>query len=163
MSFHIFATTLSPCFKKAQTESDSQIRKHVRINGKRRVTRWVTRRFDTVSILFDIEINAFLTLWFQSTPSLKYEVFRNSLNIRRLLDNLYEYIILNQLCNYLIISYLVHFTSSNIKYIDNQLVTVSKVQMICKCMHKTTYTKYKGTLFIMTSFYFYAPRVNILL
>ena len=25
------------------------------------------------------------------------------------------------------------FTSSNIKYIDKQLVTVSKVQMICKC------------------------------
>ena len=35
----IFSHTLSPCFKKAQTESDSQIRKHVRINGKRRVTR----------------------------------------------------------------------------------------------------------------------------
>lgn len=28
-------------------------------------------------------------------------------------------------------------TSSNIKYIDNQLVTVSKVQMICKCKYKT--------------------------
>lgn len=25
----------------------------------------------------------------------------------------------------------------NIKYIDNQLVTVSKVQMICKCKYKT--------------------------
>lgn len=29
------------------------------------------------------------------------------------------------------------FSSSNIKYIDNQLVTVSKVQMICKCKYKT--------------------------
>ncbi|MEO5022926.1 hypothetical protein ABHZ92_28785 [Bacteroides ovatus] len=29
------------------------------------------------------------------------------------------------------------FTISNIKYIDNQLVTVSKVQMICKCKYKT--------------------------
>ena len=27
--------------------------------------------------------------------------------------------------------------SPNIKYIDNQLVTVSKVQMICKCKYKT--------------------------
>lgn len=26
-----------------------------------------------------------------------------------------------------------NFPCSNIKYIDNQLVTVSKVQMICKC------------------------------
>ena len=26
---------------------------------------------------------------------------------------------------------------SNIKFIDNQLVTVSKVQMICKCTYKT--------------------------
>ena len=62
-------------------------------------------------------------------------------------------------CTLLLIVYYVftfwhYLTSSNIKYIDNQLVTVSKVQMICKCMHKTTYTKYKGTLFIMTSFYF---------
>ena len=29
------------------------------------------------------------------------------------------------------------FSCSNIKYIDNQLVTVSKVQMICKCTYKT--------------------------
>lgn len=28
-------------------------------------------------------------------------------------------------------------TSSNIKYIDNQLVTVIKIQMICKCKYKT--------------------------
>ena len=28
-------------------------------------------------------------------------------------------------------------TSSNIKYIDNQLVTAIKVQMICKCKYKT--------------------------
>ena len=30
-----------------------------------------------------------------------------------------------------------HLTSSNIKYIDNQLVTVIKIQMICKCKYKT--------------------------
>lgn len=30
-----------------------------------------------------------------------------------------------------------HSTSSNIKYIDNQLVTVIKIQMICKCKYKT--------------------------
>ena len=29
------------------------------------------------------------------------------------------------------------FSCSNIKYIDNQLVAVSKVQMICKCKYKT--------------------------
>lgn len=29
------------------------------------------------------------------------------------------------------------FSSSNIKYIDNQLVTVIKIQMICKCKYKT--------------------------
>lgn len=29
------------------------------------------------------------------------------------------------------------FTFSNIKYIDNQLVTVIKIQMICKCKYKT--------------------------
>lgn len=29
------------------------------------------------------------------------------------------------------------FTTSNIKYIDNQLVTVIKIQMICKCKYKT--------------------------
>lgn len=29
------------------------------------------------------------------------------------------------------------FSSSNIKYIDNQLVTAIKVQMICKCKYKT--------------------------
>ena len=29
------------------------------------------------------------------------------------------------------------FTPSNIKYIDNQLVTVIKIQMICKCKYKT--------------------------
>ena len=31
----------------------------------------------------------------------------------------------------------IYFTSSNIKYIDNQLVTVIKIQMICKCKYKT--------------------------
>lgn len=31
----------------------------------------------------------------------------------------------------------IQFSTSNIKYIDNQLVTVSKVQMICKCKYKT--------------------------
>ena len=30
-----------------------------------------------------------------------------------------------------------YFTSSNIKYIDNQLVAVIKIQMICKCKYKT--------------------------
>lgn len=30
-----------------------------------------------------------------------------------------------------------YMTSSNIKYIDNQLVTVIKIQMICKCKYKT--------------------------
>lgn len=30
-----------------------------------------------------------------------------------------------------------NFTYSNIKYIDNQLVTVIKIQMICKCKYKT--------------------------
>ena len=30
-----------------------------------------------------------------------------------------------------------HSPSSNIKYIDNQLVTVIKIQMICKCKYKT--------------------------
>lgn len=30
-----------------------------------------------------------------------------------------------------------HFTTPNIKYIDNQLVTVIKIQMICKCKYKT--------------------------
>lgn len=30
-----------------------------------------------------------------------------------------------------------YFTNSNIKYIDNQLVTAIKVQMICKCKYKT--------------------------
>lgn len=29
------------------------------------------------------------------------------------------------------------FSCSNIKYIDNQLVTVIKIQMICKCKYKT--------------------------
>lgn len=29
------------------------------------------------------------------------------------------------------------FPYSNIKYIDNQLVTVIKIQMICKCKYKT--------------------------
>ncbi len=29
------------------------------------------------------------------------------------------------------------FSISNIKYIDNQLVTVIKIQMICKCKYKT--------------------------
>ena len=32
---------------------------------------------------------------------------------------------------------LCYLTSSNIKYIDNQLVTVIKIQMICKCKYKT--------------------------
>lgn len=30
-----------------------------------------------------------------------------------------------------------YITNSNIKYIDNQLVTVIKIQMICKCKYKT--------------------------
>ena len=30
-----------------------------------------------------------------------------------------------------------YLTTSNIKYIDNQLVTVIKIQMICKCKYKT--------------------------
>lgn len=30
-----------------------------------------------------------------------------------------------------------YLSSSNIKYIDNQLVTVIKIQMICKCKYKT--------------------------
>ena len=33
--------------------------------------------------------------------------------------------------------FLYEFTNSNIKYIDNQLVTVIKIQMICKCKYKT--------------------------
>ncbi len=33
--------------------------------------------------------------------------------------------------------FILYFTSSNIKYIDNQLVTVIKIQMICKCKYKT--------------------------
>ena len=37
----------------------------------------------------------------------------------------------------LIAVYQPYFTSSNIKYIDNQLVTVIKIQMICKCKYKT--------------------------
>ena len=32
---------------------------------------------------------------------------------------------------------LYQLSSSNIKYIDNQLVTVIKIQMICKCKYKT--------------------------
>lgn len=31
----------------------------------------------------------------------------------------------------------VDITSLNIKYTDNQLVTVIKIQMICKCKYKT--------------------------
>lgn len=31
----------------------------------------------------------------------------------------------------------IELSSSNIKYIDNQLVTVIKIQMICKCKYKT--------------------------
>lgn len=31
----------------------------------------------------------------------------------------------------------IYFTNLNIKYIDNQLVTVIKIQMICKCKYKT--------------------------
>lgn len=42
----------------------------------------------------------------------------------------------NELCLISIILFL-YFTSSNIKYIDNQLVTVIKIQMICKCKYKT--------------------------
>ncbi len=38
---------------------------------------------------------------------------------------------------YYLFPYRNHFTSSNIKYIDNQLVTVIKIQMICKCKYKT--------------------------
>ena len=38
---------------------------------------------------------------------------------------------------YLSVVIYTYFTSSNIKYIDNQLVIVSKVQMICKCKYKT--------------------------
>lgn len=38
---------------------------------------------------------------------------------------------------YYLYPYRNHFTSSNIKYIDNQLVTVIKIQMICKCKYKT--------------------------
>lgn len=30
-----------------------------------------------------------------------------------------------------------YFSTLNIKYIDNQLVTVIKIQMICKCKYKT--------------------------
>ena len=55
---------------------------------------------------------------------------------------------------YILIPLCAYFTSSNIKCIDNQYITFIKVQIICKCMHKTTYTKYKRTLFIRTSFYF---------
>lgn len=45
-----------------------------------------------------------------------------------------------------------HITSSNIKYIDNQLVTVIKIQMICKCKYKP-YRKVQWTLLCMiTSF-----------
>ena len=38
---------------------------------------------------------------------------------------------------YYLYPYRNHLTSSNIKYIDNQLVTAIKVQMICKCKYKT--------------------------
>ena len=38
---------------------------------------------------------------------------------------------------YYLYPYRNHLTSSNIKYIDNQLVTVIKIQMICKCKYKT--------------------------
>lgn len=38
---------------------------------------------------------------------------------------------------YYLFPYRNHLTSSNIKYIDNQLVTVIKIQMICKCKYKT--------------------------
>lgn len=45
---------------------------------------------------------------------------------------------LHSICMDLDISKLMgYFTSSNIKYIDNQLVTVIKIQMICKCKYKT--------------------------
>ena len=33
--------------------------------------------------------------------------------------------------------FILYFTAQNIKYIDNQLVTVIKIQMICKCKYKT--------------------------
>ena len=36
-----------------------------------------------------------------------------------------------------VLNYTTDFPSSNIKYIDNQLVTVIKIQMICKCKYKT--------------------------
>lgn len=39
-------------------------------------------------------------------------------------------------CSFLVVACF-KFTSSNIKYIDNQLVTVIKIQMICKCKYKT--------------------------
>lgn len=35
------------------------------------------------------------------------------------------------------VPFMYYFPSSNIKYIDNQLVTVIKIQMICKCKYKT--------------------------
>lgn len=38
---------------------------------------------------------------------------------------------------YCLFPYRNHFTSSNIKCIDNQLVTFIKIQMICKCTYKT--------------------------
>ncbi len=38
---------------------------------------------------------------------------------------------------YYLYPYRNHLTPSNIKYIDNQLVTVIKIQMICKCKYKT--------------------------
>lgn len=39
--------------------------------------------------------------------------------------------------NRIIAPHRIEVTSSNIKYIDNQLVTVIKIQMICKCKYKT--------------------------
>ena len=38
---------------------------------------------------------------------------------------------------YYLYPYRNHLTFPNIKYIDNQLVTVIKIQMICKCKYKT--------------------------
>lgn len=45
----------------------------------------------------------------------------------------------DEACKYIGVSesLLYKLTSSNIKYIDNQLVTVIKIQMICKCKYKT--------------------------
>lgn len=45
----------------------------------------------------------------------------------------------DEACKYIGVSesLLYKLTAANIKYIDNQLVTVIKIQMICKCKYKT--------------------------